>query len=1416
MSHKNRELAGEKSKFASQATMSPSDSPKRTYDDYSKAELVKMLKNSLVRLREAEKKREAADKRCEAAEKRCEDAEGRCEALWKQLFDFQEKLGAANATYQAQLAELLHGSSTSASSSSFKEPSKEPSKGSGSFLRDLKRRGSLPPSSSTSSSSKPPEEAAPAPANISEHAPVGRRQSTGSCVDTRLTAVDIAGGGGGGGGSVSAASLLASAADEQQPGQRPQQHESPPRAEPPFSAYTSGAASAPPLRAHPTETAPRVARRGSNASVSAASLLSAPIKPPSLTTTTTGGGGAAGRSQPATCCSHTAVLNAAGESPVTVSAAALLGVGVGNAPSKSAPNSPFATDPPAVSPASGSGTAGGDGPRQPGRIGRRGSFERFTGTITGTISNKLPFSRRKGSSAGLMPPSDTATGGGGGSAPMLRRRRSDTVQFDSRKMQQLSAGDEAGGMGGGGGSAGGGAGGSASNSSAGSGLDEDWQDEAAAAAAWAATRPPAAGGIKGGAQTPRQAEGSSPMSSPEGVAGSGSGGSGSFVRRKREGASSIAATIRKIAVFAGLGEQQLARIVAAMEERDVALGEEVIVQGEPHGEEYYVVCSGKYDVYVQQAGPKPVGQLGRGDGFGELALLFDSPRSASVTCAAAGKVWVLGRELFQESIRHSDNDSTLDFLRCQPLLASLDDGALRQFEAKLQTCTYAPDEVMVVAGAKAEQLYLIKAGEVVVRDERRAGFESDDERARLHEVCRLQRGDYFGDGMLLSQAAQTHKVSYVAGSSVCAVRLSLADFRPLPGGVRRAVVSELNKRLSLHVPLLALLSDFERQEVVAPTLRKRVFDDGRTLVAQGSRKDAELLLIARGSVGLYKKRESGPSHSIGVEDMVCELGPGDVVGEQIGLGASKQPYSARARGGEVEAMVMGGAEWRDLAAELKALRATIVAGGEDSATEVAASFHSFALSRLNMSDEVSAEGEYCSVRMAHLPLAAGGGEALAVKSWNKRALQCQPDVERRIKREAELLNTLRHPYVARVLGLVIHRTELVTVQQLASGGSLAEVLAARVEGPRLTEAATCTVAAELASALEFLHASRVVHRELRPDNIWIDAVGHVVLAKLPSAKRLEVEQGTSGRLLARVFTICGAPEYMAPEMLAHTGYATSVDWWAIGVLVYELLCGFVPFAAEKPMDLLQKILAGSFDSAVGASDAAQALLRRLLVTRPGLRIGCGANGCRDVKRHAFFRAIDWRDVYERRVEPPVAPLLADPHAHADATTVDESVLDDSESLSPSTSSKASPSPPRRKLGFADGGGAAAVPAAPASSGRASSEYDDEEEGEEEEEEEEEEEDEDDEDDDAGGRVRDDSETDDSMAGESNDDEELDLNERRRRMLEGSLVNENDDDESSSGEEEEGDASSGDEEESESQDDKFGRSLPPSSREVRRL
>ena len=115
------------------------------------------------------------------------------------------------------------------------------------------------------------------------------------------------------------------------------------------------------------------------------------------------------------------------------------------------------------------------------------------------------------------------------------------------------------------------------------------------------------------------------------------------------------------------------------------------------------------------------------------------------------------------------------------------------------------------------------------------------------------------------------------------------------------------------------------------------------------------------------------------------------------------------------------------------------------------------------------------------------------------------------------------------------------------------------------------------------------------------------------------------------------------------------------------------------------------------------------------------------------------------------------------------------------------------------------------------EDDEEEEDEEEEDEDEEDEDEEDEDEDddgAGGRVRDDSETDGSMAGESNDDEELDLDERRRRMLEGSLVNENDDDESSSGEDEEGDASSGDEEESES--DKFGRSLPPSSREVRRL
>ena len=109
----------------------------------------------------------------------------------------------------------------------------------------------------------------------------------------------------------------------------------------------------------------------------------------------------------------------------------------------------------------------------------------------------------------------------------------------------------------------------------------------------------------------------------------------------------------------------------------------------------------------------------------------------------------------------------------------------------------------------------------------------------------------------------------------------------------------------------------------------------------------------------------------------------------------------------------------------------------------------------------------------------------------------------------------------------------------------------------------------------------------------------------------------------RTYTLCGTPDYIAPEVLLNRGHGRGADWWSFGVLVYEALAGFPPFCAPDPADTYRRIVAGEWACPAHFSAAARDLVRRLLTADLSSRIGCLAGGAGDVKRHAWFRGVDW-------------------------------------------------------------------------------------------------------------------------------------------------------------------------------------------------
>ncbi|KAK0386002.1 hypothetical protein NLU13_5839 [Sarocladium strictum] len=174
--------------------------------------------------------------------------------------------------------------------------------------------------------------------------------------------------------------------------------------------------------------------------------------------------------------------------------------------------------------------------------------------------------------------------------------------------------------------------------------------------------------------------------------------------------------------------------------------------------------------------------------------------------------------------------------------------------------------------------------------------------------------------------------------------------------------------------------------------------------------------------------------------------------------------------------------------------------------------------------------------------------------------------------------------------------------------------------------------AELLCALECLHGFNVIYRDLKPENILLDYQGHIALCDFGLCK-LDMKDED------RTNTFCGTPEYLAPELLMGKGYNKTVDWWTLGVLLYEMLTGLPPFYDENTNEMYRKILSEPLHFSDVVPPAAKDLLTKLLNRNPDERLG--ANGSAEIKAHPFFHAIDWRKLLQRKYEPTFKPSVAD-------------------------------------------------------------------------------------------------------------------------------------------------------------------------------
>ncbi|CAG2056687.1 unnamed protein product, partial [Timema podura] len=174
--------------------------------------------------------------------------------------------------------------------------------------------------------------------------------------------------------------------------------------------------------------------------------------------------------------------------------------------------------------------------------------------------------------------------------------------------------------------------------------------------------------------------------------------------------------------------------------------------------------------------------------------------------------------------------------------------------------------------------------------------------------------------------------------------------------------------------------------------------------------------------------------------------------------------------------------------------------------------------------------------------------------------------------------------------------------------------------------------AELALALDHIHQLGIIYRDLKPENILLDADGHISLTDFGLSKLPLDDQ--------KAYSFCGTVEYMAPEVVNRKGHSFAADWWSLGVLMFEMLTGTLPFQGQDRKETMTQILKAKLGMPQFLTAEAQALLRALFKRNPANRLGAGPDGVNEIKAHSFFATIEWDMLLKKEIHPPFKPAVS--------------------------------------------------------------------------------------------------------------------------------------------------------------------------------
>ena len=536
---------------------------------------------------------------------------------------------------------------------------------------------------------------------------------------------------------------------------------------------------------------------------------------------------------------------------------------------------------------------------------------------------------------------------------------------------------------------------------------------------------------------------------------------------------------------------------------------------------------------------------------------------------------------------------------------------VEEFVDCMQRRKYGKGQFIVREGWPGTELFVTSLGAVEVRQKER-------------KVRVLHSGVIFGELAILYNCTRTATVVALEDSEVWSLDRHTFQSIMMCAGKEKL---DSYKQFLRQSSVMKTLPE-ETLSKIADCLEKDVYEDGEYIVREGGFGNA-FYIIRDGKVEVTKNRTDGS----GEEEHIRYRNSGDIFGElalQQGEETTSRTRNVIARG-RVTCLVLEREYFQQLIGNLSKYQVE-PPYIDRVPSSVEAIPKEFAKLTLDSFDTKGILGVGGFGRVDLVELKDDKEKTFALKCLRKKHI-VETRQQEHIFNEKRIMMEVRSPYIARLYRTFRDSRYLYLLIEACLGGELWTVLRNKT---RFDDNTARFYTACVVEAFEYLHSQGIVYRDLKPENLLLDARGYVKLVDFGFAKRIGFGHKT--------WTFCGTPEYVPPEIILNKGHSFSADYWSLGILIYELLTGRPPFTADTPMKTYNSILRGiqsiTFPSRFPRN--AYSIIRKLCRDNPAERLGNQKEGVNDIKYHRWFSGFNWAGLSLQTVTPPIVPVINDP------------------------------------------------------------------------------------------------------------------------------------------------------------------------------